>query len=138
MVTDLGDPLKSLAIATVALARGADHSTAEWQEEPGSLRWLLRRNGDRLLIRILYFPEMFTNDPDDKGEVVFINECRLVEFVGQVLSELRRILEEHGLEGYQMLSPHGRGFPVAEYEALQQLSRSRKRAARVQHRGQQS
>jgi hypothetical protein len=81
---------------------------------------------------------MFTNEPDEKGEAVFVLECRLEEFVGQVLSELRRILEVHGVDGYQKLSPHGRGFPMAIYEELQALSRSSKVARRNQRRGQDS
>ena len=77
---------------------------------------------------------MFSGLSDDKGRPEFTAECRLVEFVGQVLSELRRILDEHGLEGYHALSPHGRGFPLVDYEALQDVRRSRKATGRPTHR----
>jgi hypothetical protein len=138
LVSDLVDPLESLAIATRDLALGASVSRADWEEDPGTLRWVLQRKNGRILIRVLRLPQMFTNEPDEMGEAVFALECRLEEFIGQVLSELRRILEVHGVDGYQKLSPHARGFPMATYKELQALSRSSKMACRNQRRGQNS
>jgi hypothetical protein len=90
LVSDLIDPLSSLASAAVALARGAEYSTAEWVEEPGTYRWLFQRDGDRLTIRILYFRGMFSQLPDHKGELAFTAECRLVAIVPSADGSVKR------------------------------------------------
>jgi hypothetical protein len=126
VLSDLEDPLAALAEATVGIARGAARATVDWTAEPRMYRWVLQRVDDGLSIEVLAMPRMDHLQTDDKGRPVFTATCRLVDFTGQVLGALRLILEEHGLEGYRTLSPHGNGFPVADYEALATLQRARR------------
>ena len=76
-------------------------------------------------IRILWFDELRSERPDEEGRVMFKTTCRLVEFAGQVTSQLRALLKSPGEDGYkEQWVLHD--FPRAEYETLVRLQRERK------------
>jgi hypothetical protein len=98
----LSDALDSLCLAVIGILRGEAMTRASFDEEPGEYRWLFNRlTSDRLRIRILMFRELWANRPDVEGETIFDAECRLRTFAGALVSELQRLLAEHGLEGYR-------------------------------------
>ncbi len=112
----------SLTRAVNALLGTAEQAACTWWEEPGEYRWLFRRQADRLHITILEFDQTGSRLPDERGRVLFSAECRMVKFAIQVKTQLRELLETHGVEGYQALwvrSP----FPMDEYVKLQGLLR---------------
>lgn len=122
----LSDALGDLTRVVIGLLRGAPRARCAWQEEPGEHRWLFERAGNRVHLRVLWFPRTFSKQPDDVGRCVFSTTCTLASFAGQLKSQLDRLLGEHGVEGYQArwkTYP----FPMAEYEHLRSLIRSRRR-----------
>ena len=119
----LSDALGDLARAVIALLRGAERASLDWQEEPGDYRWLLTREAERLVIRVLWFDDTFSRASDDRGRLVFETECRLMDFAGQLKSQLQYLLEHVGSTGYKQQWVQ-QEFPLAEYETLRQLLRS--------------
>lgn len=122
-VSDLEEPLTALTQALLAILHGNNRATATWIVEPGTYRWEFQRVHDRLAIGVRYFNTPRDRPVEPDGSPVFVSECPLVDFVTQVIRALREVLDEHGLEGYRTLSPHGSGFPYAEYEELRQFRR---------------
>ena len=121
----LSDALGNLARAVVGLLRGVEAARVSWYEEPGEYRWLVNRADETVSIRILWFDSQFPKRPDEEGRTVFETTCRLVDFAGQVTSQLRALLESPGEAGYkEQWVLHD--FPRAEYEALVRLQRERK------------
>lgn len=125
----LSDPLRDLVRATVSLLRGAEQARVSWQDEPGEWRWLLSREADRLSIRILRFRQTFSREPDERGMPVFETACRLADFAGQVKSQLQELLDHSDPADY--LQRWRRPFPLADYDALRELVRSRRRSGPV-------
>ena len=79
------------------------------------------KNLTACLIRILDFPQLWGNRPDEEGKVLFEAECRLRTFAGAVLSESQRLLEKHSPEGYLGMW-HQHEFPLEKQETLRQAS----------------
>jgi hypothetical protein len=98
----LSDALDSLAGAVVALLRGDPAAAASFQREPGEFRWEFRRVGpERVRVRVV---EVDDDQPPGRVPVettLIDGECRLRTFAGGVLSELQRLLAEHGEAGYR-------------------------------------
>jgi len=122
----LSDALADLLDAVTRMAEGQAAAVASFAEEPGEYRWRFTRiEPDRLGIRVLEFPQLWRNRPDDEGKVLFDAECRLRTFAGAVLSESQRLFETHGLEGY--LGMWRRDFPLEKQERLRQVLRQKPR-----------
>lgn len=97
----LSDAFGDLLSAVTRIVEGQTEATASFAEEPGEYRWRFFRNApDRVLIRVLEFPQLWGNRLDEEGKVVFEAECRLRTFAGAVLSESQRLLQELGVQGY--------------------------------------
>jgi hypothetical protein len=76
--------------------------------------------GERVRVRILEFPELWGNRPDEEGAVVLDADCRLRTFAGALLSELQRLLALHGAAGYKdKWAEHD--FPSHRLEQLEAL-----------------
>lgn len=119
------DALGDLVRAVIRLLEGQPEASAAFYDEPGEYRWRFVRKGtDRLLIRMLEFPKLWSRDiyPDEEGKPVLDAECRLRTFAGAVLSELQRLQAEYGLAGYREKWVHHE-FPVEEQEKLRKLLR---------------
>jgi hypothetical protein len=119
----LSDAFGDLLGAVIRVVEGQPEATASFAEEPGEYRWrFFRKEPDRLLIRVLDFPELWGDQPDEEGKVLFEAECRLHAFAGAVLSESQRLLEKHGREGYLGMW-HQHEFPLEKQERLRQVLR---------------
>ena len=121
----LSDALGNLARAVVGLLRGVETATVSWAEEPGEYRWLLARTDDHLSIRILWFNSQYPRRPNEEGRAVFETSCRLVDFAGQVTSQLRMLLDTLGEAGYKKQWVQHE-FPRAEYDTLVRLRQERR------------
>ena len=121
----LSDALGNLARAVVGLLRGVETATVSWAEEPGEYRWLLARTDDQLSIRILWFNSQYPRRPNEEGRAVFETSCRLVDFSGQVTSQLRMLLDSLGEAEYKKQWVQHE-FPRAEYDALVRLRQERR------------
>ena len=96
--TYLSDALDELCRATLEVLRGASHAEAVFDEEPGEYRWLFDRSQDqRLRIRIV--DGVLT--PENSIDTILLDAgCTAREFGEVLLSELQRLLELHGEDGY--------------------------------------
>jgi hypothetical protein len=117
----LSDAWGDLLAAVVRIVEGETEAMASFTEEPGEYRWrLIRMGSDRLLVRIIEFPDFWGDKPDEEGKLIFDAECRLRTFAGAVLSASQRLLEEHGIEGY-LGKWVEHPFPLERQERLRQL-----------------
>lgn len=120
----LSDAFGDLLRAVIRLVEGQPEATASFAEEPGEYRWRLRRKEpDRLLIRILEFPRLWRDRPDEEGTPLLDAECRLRTFAGAVFSESQRLLENPGQEGY-VSAWVNHEFPLENHETLRRLLRN--------------
>jgi hypothetical protein len=113
----IDDALGNLLRAVRLLVEGDAEARASWLEEPGEYRWVLRRHGDQVRVRILEFPG-WSKPPDRKGAVLLDVRCDLCRLVAAVAAGARRALEEHGEAGYRKLWVYGE-FPTEDLQALE-------------------
>ncbi len=100
----LSDALESLCTAALAIANGKEKEYARFDEEPGEYRWLLeRQDADNVRIRILQFEGLWSDLPDEAGEVIFDAVCTITELVQAVISALEYLHTTHGQKGYRKM-----------------------------------
>jgi len=97
----LSDPLAEMTQAAVCLLQGSDSVKFSFDDEPGEHRCIVTRADADVQIRVLWFDELWSGLPDERGKQVFLCRCSVPRFCGEVLSCLQRILAEHGIEGYK-------------------------------------
>jgi hypothetical protein len=98
----LSDALESLCAAVLAIANGKEKEYARFDEEPGEYRWLLERHdADNVRIRILQFEDVWSDLPDEAGEVIFDTVCTITELVQALVSALEYLHTTHGKKGYR-------------------------------------
>jgi hypothetical protein len=98
----LSDALDDLAGAVSATLRGHPHAGASFTEEPGEYRWIFEPLPEgKVSVRILEFRELWSGRPDEEGEIIFHEQCRLRTLAGVLLSELQRLERTYGLAGYR-------------------------------------
>jgi hypothetical protein len=69
-------------------------------EEPGEYRWIMRRDGADVSLRILEFPEFFPTRPDERGRLIFETRQDLRAFARAIALGASRTLGEHGETTY--------------------------------------
>jgi hypothetical protein len=70
---------------------GIDDGWCSWMQEPGEYRWLFSRQGETLMIQILWFKE-YTNHLDNScGKTVFRMECDLLAFAKRLCQQLNQL-----------------------------------------------
>ncbi|MER9407455.1 hypothetical protein NKI36_25825 [Mesorhizobium caraganae] len=97
----IGDALRELVEATLAVVEGSPHAIARFLDEPGECRFVLEPQGGQIRVRILKFPETWSEEPDGEGAVRLDAICALREFAEVVLTATRTILDTHGLQNYK-------------------------------------
>ena len=114
----LSDALKSLVTSTLALLLEEEKTVRfSFDEEPGEYRWIITRDNLDINIRILSFEELWSDEPDSAGEVIFSASCTIKMFSEAVVEMLNNIIRIHGLDGYKKKwSEHA--FPKEEYKLL--------------------
>ncbi len=117
----LSDALADLLQSVVDLLQGQAEATASFEEEPGEYRWRFQRVDEQnILVRILWFDDLYSYAPDEKGRLEFEAKCRLRTFAGEVLSTMQQLLAQHGLAGYkEQWRPYD--FPLELQEKLKRL-----------------
>jgi len=120
-VSYLSDSLYDMAQAAICLLEGADSVRFSFDDEPGEHRCIITRTSDTVAqIRVLWFDELWSNLPDERGSQVFTCACTIARFCGEVLSCLQRLLADHGLDGYKQLWVE-HDFPSEKFERLRAL-----------------
>lgn len=113
----LSDCLAGFAGAALQILDGAACARFSFDEEPGEYRGIIDRSGERLRLRIVEFPELWGDRPDEEGEVLLDERCVASDFVAAVRDALQCVLDEHGEDGYrERWVEHG--FPMAQLLAL--------------------
>ena len=117
----LSHALESLLQGTIDILQGYPKATVLFDEEPGEYRWLFTRiNEQQIKVKILWFDELWGNEPDENGQVIFEANCRLRTFAGEILSASQKVLSDNGLTGYKN-KWHKHDFPGALQNELKQL-----------------
>ncbi len=126
-VSYLSDPLADMARAAIGLLEGAASVRYAFADEPGEHRCIVTRISDReALIRVLWFDDLWSGLPDERGAEVFNCTCAVARFCGEVLACLQCLLDEHGLDGYKELWCSNE-FPSELHERLRRLIDERRR-----------
>ncbi|WP_111545043.1 hypothetical protein [Mesorhizobium kowhaii] len=116
----LGDALNELLGATLNALEGTRYSVARFCDEPGEYRFVLVPQGAFIRVQILEFSKLWSDEPDEFGEVKLDAICGLREFAEAVLDAARAVLNTYGIEGYKKEWIRHE-FPL---EAMNNLSRA--------------
>jgi hypothetical protein len=129
-VSYLSDSLAEMTQAAVCLLEGADSVRFSFDDEPGEHGCIVTRiRESEAQVLVLWFEELWSDLPDERGLEVFICTCSVSRFCGEVLACLQRLLDKHGLDGYkERWVSHD--FPSEKFERLRRLvyERSREKA----------
>ena len=120
VVSYMSDSLLQLVEAAICLFDGSTSVRISFDDEPGEHRCIVNRTGSDIQIRILWFEEFQARLPDDRGHEVFGCASTASQFVAEVFSCCKRLLEEHGEVGYkERWVMHE--FPTDRFEHLSRL-----------------
>ena len=114
----LTDALGQLLLALAELIEGSAFATASWDEEPGEYRWLFSRDGRRVSLQVLAFPDGWPRLPAADGTLVFASEGELDEMARAFTKGMRAVLEEWGEDGYKE-KWHADPFPTEFLELVE-------------------
>ncbi|MGW5106670.1 hypothetical protein [Nocardia sp. NPDC004123] len=100
--------------AVTDIVRGLPQAHAEFEAEPTVYRWLFRRQGNEIDIRLL---EVANYDLPDSSGTQLWHSCQTVwALAASVCICFRDVLRRYGFQGY--LDRWGYPFPRSEVEAL--------------------
>jgi hypothetical protein len=101
----LSDALASLADSVLAMLNGAKEARASFDEEPGEYRWVFNRRGDAsdspISLCILEFQDLWSNKPDEEGQLIFETLCPITELAAAVVKCLDEVKQTYGEAGYK-------------------------------------
>lgn len=115
---DVGDPLRNLLRAMLALAHGAPEVRVSWWEEPGEYRWVLNAPGRPVDVWILWFDDDSGKAQNADGQELLRASCARRSLVQAVAAGAQAVLDEHGLSGYRKLWDRN-DFPAEDLKELQ-------------------
>lgn len=115
----LKDALGDLLEAVGTLFEGAVEARCSWQEEPGECRWIFHRQGSAVHLRVLSFADVYSNEPDRLGVIVFETQQPLHDLARPVVNGAQSVLDEYGEEEY-LTWWVDYPFPTAQLEMLRQ------------------
>ncbi len=97
----LSDALGDLLYAVWRVLEGDAEARCSWEDEPGEFRWILRRDKDRVWLRILEFGDLYQHRPDDAGRLLYETTQDAASFARAIALGASRALAEYGEQGYQ-------------------------------------
>jgi hypothetical protein len=110
IASDISDPLADLLHAVWRLLDGEPETRSVWEDEPGEYRWIMKRENDDAVVRVLEFRSSHPRQADDLGQPVFETRQNLKVFARAVALGASRTLETTGEAGYSA-EWGGRSFP---------------------------
>jgi hypothetical protein len=122
------DGLGGMTKAAADLLERGREARVAWFDEPGEWRWLLSREAELVRLRMIRFREYGPSQPDDQGETEFEASCTPLRFATQVAGQMKRLLNEHGADGYQR--NWRASFPTRDFDRLLRLIVEEKKRAR--------
>lgn len=111
-VSYLSDALRDLLDAVWGLTNGALETSVFLEREPTVWRWVLRRDGDSVLVDVQEL-----EGRSERGGVVIHGSVALAELAAEFVREGRRLLAEYGEDGYRERWV-ANDFPSASLERL--------------------
>jgi hypothetical protein len=97
----LSDALRSLIEAIALAVEGLPEARCSWDEEPGEHRWIFRWDGDDLRIEIRAFDELWGDQPDEQGRLLFATRQDPLRVARVVVSTVQALLDDLGEAEYQ-------------------------------------
>lgn len=82
------------------LLDGADQARCSWEDEPGEHRWLFDAADSAVHLRVLDFQDMYPQEPDANGVVIFESTLPLREMARAIADGAQAVLDEHGETEY--------------------------------------
>jgi len=82
------------------LLEGAAEARCSWEEEPGEYRWVFQRTGVDIHLRVLGFADVYPEEPDERGMVVFETWQPLSEVATAIADGAQAVLDEYGQAEY--------------------------------------
>jgi hypothetical protein len=122
-ISDTTDALGDLVRAAVHIAAGGAEAVARFDREPAELRVLFQRRWEGvpqqpvLRVRLLEFPDIYADAPDDAGVQRDIIECDPTAFAAAVRSAAAKFRERVDVSG--CVDWWGVPFPVRAFAALE-------------------
>lgn len=97
----LTDALADLLETVAGLLTGAWEGRCSWEEEPGEYRWTFQQIGGRVDLRVLWFDDVYDEQPDERGRIVFATQQPLHVLASAIADGAARVLAEYGQDGYR-------------------------------------
>ena len=115
------DALRNMVLAATAIISYFSKVSFSFDEEPGEYRWVISSvELNKIELSILSFEELWGNQPDSDGELIFQTQCLPLTFAQAVLDSANEVLNAHGIEGYkEKWSEHE--FPFSQLQELKSL-----------------
>ena len=105
---------------------GAHSVAVGFDEEPGEYRWsIIRTDNGTVLVNILSFSDLWSNQADADGTMLLSASCTPLEFGKAVREAAEAVLKKHGLPGYKERWCYD--FPSQELELLRSYVAARER-----------
>ena len=118
----VSDPLRDLAVQTLALMRGEPVERIAFMEEPGQHDLRLERVGpEDVDVSVEWYGD-YDRRSARRGMEVFRARTSIRRFAEQVSAELERLWAEHGADGYRAWWKSD--FPEREHRNLHRLVQS--------------
>ncbi len=117
----LSDALHNLVTAATAVLSGFLQVTFRFDEEPGEYRWVIYSpRVNEIQIEIREFDELWGNQSNSEGRLLFNTLCLPETFAKAVLAAAEQLLEKHGEAGYlEQWTEHP--FPAKQLAVLNDL-----------------
>lgn len=112
----LSDALFHLIEALALVVEGEAEARCSWKEEPGEFRWIFRREGEEITLRVFEFRNFQGPPPGDKGRLVFTTTQPAAGMGRVILSGCQRLLDDIGQDEY--LRSWRRPWPVTALGGL--------------------
>lgn len=110
---------ESLLTAVARLVAGEAEAAAQFEAEPAAFRWVFRRDGGQVSVRLLELSG--GGEPDRAGTELWSTRQPVDGLARAVVRCFDAVAGEHGEDGY--LKTWGAPFPRTELEALRRLRR---------------
>lgn len=114
----LSDALGGLLSAVVELINGKREARTQFDEEPGEYRWIFNQTKENLIdLKIIEFPELRGNKPNEDGKELLKTECTLKELATTLFNSADAILKKFGEDGYKK-NWIEHDFPINQYKFI--------------------
>jgi hypothetical protein len=113
----ISDCLDDLLYAVWRTTQGDVETRCSCQDEPGEHRWIINRDGQEVLLRVLRFESSHPRRPDELGRLIYQTRQDVTVFARAIALGASRTLETYGEMGFELR--WGKPFPTRTLELIQ-------------------